>query len=135
MIDVLLQGKLQSKPQTRVSKNGKEFVTCRLVVAARDGESFIVSLICFEESVSAAIVPLDTGDAIAVCGEATPKAWLDHDGQPRAGLSVVVKLAMSAYQISKKRKSATIRNQAPQEGPKYDQWQASLPQGSGELDF
>jgi single-stranded DNA-binding protein len=137
MIDALVNGRIHSKPQKRISKNGSDFVTCKLVTAARDGEHFFVNVIGFDASVCSALLALDAGDAVSIAGEATPTAWIDQEGQPRGGLSVVAKLTMSAYQISKKRKaSAAPESHLPKErAHNIDQWESSLPNGSNALDF
>lgn len=107
MIDVLIQGKVFAKPQERTGKTGAPFATAKLTAAAGDGESLFVSCIAFDGDAMAALLALDAGDAVAVAGSATPKAWEDREGNLRAAMDVVVQRVLTAYHVSRKRKAMT----------------------------
>lgn len=136
MIDALLNGRVHDSPKKRISKSGAEFVTCKIVATARDGERFFVNVIGFDSSVCATLLALDAGDAVAIAGEATPTAWIDQEGQARSGLSIVAKLAMTAYQLSKKRKASAPQDagQTRERPRNADQSESFLQDGGDSLD-
>ena len=127
MIDALITGKLHSKPESRTGKSGKPFVTAKLRAALADGDGTIVSVIAFAPEACRVLMALDAGDSVAVSGSATPKAWIDREGQPRASVDIVASQAMSTYTATKKRKAIHPEASAR----RYDQWEASQPHHDG----
>ena len=50
---------------------------------------------------------LGDGDAVALAGSISPKAWTDKaTGEPRAALDMQVQQVLSMYQLQKKRQQA-----------------------------
>lgn len=88
MIRALVIGTLHEAPVARVGKNGKPFTTAKLRADTTDGAVWC-SLIAFGEQAEA-LKEQKASAAISVAGRATPSAWLDKTGEPKAGLSVVV---------------------------------------------
>lgn len=120
MIDALITGKLHSKPESRTGKSGKPFVTAKLRAALADGDGTIVSVIAFAPEACRVLMALDAGDSVAVSGSATPKAWIDRDGQLRASVDIV---ASQAIHPEASTPQASAR--------RYDQWEASQPHHDG----
>ena len=125
MIDCLIQGKLFAAPQQRTSKAGKPFATAKLIAAAGDGERLFVNVIAFDAAAVAALLALGAGDALALAGTATPRAYI-KDGEPRASLDVTAQQVMSAYHVTRKRgamQQAPDRA-APDRDRRFDAWEA-----------
>lgn len=104
MIDVLAAGKLFGAPQKRTSKNGNAFVTAKLRVAMGDEHAFI-NLICFRETVGAALLALADGATISVAGEMKASVYKTKDGTHRVSLDVNVHEILTAFHVSRRRQS------------------------------
>lgn len=128
MIDALVTGKLHTDPESRTSKNGKPYAIAKLRAAPADGEAIFVSIIAFAPEPCRTLLALQAGDSVAVSGSATPKAWIDREGEARTNLDVVASQVMTAYTATKKRKAIHPEASQPQASARrYDQWQASQP--------
>ena len=88
MIRALITGSLYGNPQTRTSQAGKQFVTAKVRADGKNGESVWCSIIAFGEQADR-LMTLGDGAALAVSGKAEVNAWLDKQGEPKAGLSLV----------------------------------------------
>lgn len=121
MIDVLIQGRLHAAPQQRTSKAGKPYCTARLIAAAGDGESLFVNVIAFDAAAVSALLALAAGDALALAGTATPRAYI-KDGEPRASLDVTAQQVLSAYHVTRKR--SAVQPAAPERDRRFDAWEA-----------
>ena len=89
MIRALITGSLYGDPQARTSQAGKPFVTAKVRADGKNGESVWCSIIAFGE-LAERLATLPAGAALAVSGKAEVSGWLDKQGEPKAGLSVVV---------------------------------------------
>jgi single-stranded DNA-binding protein len=89
MIRVLASGTLHDAPQARTSANGNPYTTAKLRADDGKGGSIWCSLIAFG-SEAKRLATLKAGAALSVSGRAEVSAWLDKQGEPKAGLSVVV---------------------------------------------
>ena len=89
MIRALLTGVLYGAPEPRTAKSGKAFVTGKLRADDGKGGSVFCSLVAFNEQAEA-LGRLPAGAALSVSGKAEVQAWTGKDGNPAAGLSVVV---------------------------------------------
>lgn len=110
MIRALVIGTLHEAPVARVGKSGKPFTTAKLRADTTDGAVWC-SLIAFGEQAEA-LKEQKVNAAISVAGRATPSAWLDKPGEPKAGLSVVVD-QLAALRTRPKPKSAPAPAPAP----------------------
>lgn len=107
MISILTSGTLINKPIQRTSQgSGRKFVTAQ-IRASGDGESFVLSLIAFNDAVCKSLVALDKGDDLCVAGPGKPNSWAGKDGSPAFGLSVVVQQILTQYRLKEKRKAAS----------------------------
>jgi single-stranded DNA-binding protein len=104
MIEALISGKLLGQPSQKVAKTGKPFVTAKVRVHAGDADVF-VNVIAFSESACAALMALDSGDAVSLAGSLTPKAWTDREGVVRPALDLVASQVLTAYHVARKRKA------------------------------
>lgn len=89
MIRALITGSLYGDPQTRTSQAGKQYVTAKVRADGKDGAAVWVSIIAFGE-LADRLMTLGNGAALAVSGKAEVNGWLDKQGEPKAGLSLVV---------------------------------------------
>lgn len=105
MIDGLVSGKLFGAAQSRVGRNGLEFVTAKVRAAAGDGEALFVNVIAFSRSAGAALMALADGDSVALAGTLTPKAWVDKHGDAKPALDMTVHAVTTAYHVARKRKA------------------------------
>jgi single-stranded DNA-binding protein len=89
MIRALITGTLYGDPQARTSQAGKSFTTAKLRADAKDGAVTWCSLIAFGE-LAERLAGMKANNAVAVSGKLETKAYLDKQGQPAAGLSIVI---------------------------------------------
>lgn len=88
MIRALITGSLYGPPQARTSQAGKQFVTAKVKADGKDGAVVWCSVIAFGEQADR-LMTLGDGAALSVSGRAEVNGWLDKQGEPRAGLSLV----------------------------------------------
>lgn len=103
MIDGLIGGKLYGKPTQRTGNSGKSFVVAKVKAAAGDGDTLLVNVITFSDTVGAALTALDDGDSVSLAGALTPKVWTPPNGDPRPSLDMVAHAVTTAYHVTKKR--------------------------------
>jgi len=89
MIRALITGSLYGDPQARTSQAGKVYATAKVRADGKDGASVWCSIIAFGE-LADRLMTLGNGAALAVSGKAEVSGWIDKQGEPRAGLSLVV---------------------------------------------
>ena len=89
MIRALVTGSLYGEPQARTSQSGKKYATAKLRADGKDGSSVWCSLIAFGEQADR-LMTLSANAAVAVSGKAEVSGWIDKQGEPKAGLSLVV---------------------------------------------
>ncbi len=107
MISILASGTLIKKPVERTSQgSGRKFVTAQ-IRASGDGESFVLSLIAFNDVACKSLLALDKGDDVCVAGPGKPNSWIGKDGSPAFGLSVVAQQILTQYRLKEKRKAAS----------------------------
>jgi single-stranded DNA-binding protein len=105
VIDGIVSGRLFGAAQSRVGRNGSEFVTAKVRAAAGDGEALFVNVIAFSHSAGAALMALADGDSVALAGTLTPKAWVDKQGDAKPALDMTVHVVTTAYHVTRKRKA------------------------------
>ena len=113
MIDALITGRLHGKPSQKTAKTGKPFATAKLRVPAGD-EALFCNVIAFDPKVCAGLLALEDGDAVALAGALTPKAWLAKDGTPKPSIDMVAHALLTAYHVTRKRKAQADAQQAQQ---------------------
>lgn len=102
MIDGLIAGKVYGQPQSRKDAAGGTFALGKVRAAAANGETLFVSCIVFGAA-ARQFLALADGDAVALAGSITPKAWGDKDGEPRPALDMQVQQVLTAYHGRRKR--------------------------------
>jgi single-stranded DNA-binding protein len=112
VIDALVAGKLFGLPVERTAKNGNTYVTAKMRVPTRDGEAQFVNVVAFASSVVAALVAVGDGDAVALTGELTAKAYTGKDGQPRPSLELLAHAVLTPFQVQRRRAAANATARA-----------------------
>ena len=125
MIDGLIAGKVYGQPQSRTDSHGKQYALGKVKAAAGNGEVLFVSCIVFGDAARQFLV-LGDGDAVALAGSLTPKAWTDREGVARPALDLVASQVLSAYHVTRKRKAL--------ERKPHDQTEPQPPSRHDELD-
>lgn len=113
MISLLVSGTLIARPAECASRNGNKYVRCQLRANAGD-ETFLVSLIAFDEHICKALLALDKGDSASVTGTGKPSTWTGRDNAPCLGLNLKVEQLMTQYSLTKKR--AASKGERPEYG-------------------
>lgn len=106
MIDALVAGKMYGTPIERTSKNGNTYVTAKVRAPTRDGEAQFVNIVAFAASVVAALLVLDDGDAVALAGELSAKAYSSKEGEPKPSLELLAQHVLTEFQVTRKRQAA-----------------------------
>ena len=91
MIRALITGTIYGEPQARTSQAGKQYATAKVKADSGKGEGGVVwcSVIAFGEHADR-LMMLANGAALSISGKAEVSGWLDKQGEPKAGLSLVV---------------------------------------------
>ena len=132
MIEALVSGKLHGQPTQKIAKTGKPLVVAKVRVHAGDADVF-VNVIAFSPAACDALLALGEGDAVALTGSLTPKAWTDREGIARPALDLVASQVLSAYQVTRKLKALERKRQdptSPQQASHHDELDDGAP-----LDF
>jgi hypothetical protein len=117
VIDALVSGRLFGAPVERTGKAGSRFVTCKVRVSLRDREALFLNVITFAKPTMVALLALADRDSVALAGELTPTAWIDKEGQPRAGLDLLAHVVLTEYHIARKRRAVRVSDgEAPTDG-------------------
>lgn len=110
MIEALISGKLHGQPAQKIAKTGKPFVTAKVRAHVGDADVF-VNVIAFSQAACEALLALGDGDAVALAGSLTPKAWIDREGTARPALDLVASQVLTAYHVSRRRKAVEPRHE------------------------
>jgi single-stranded DNA-binding protein len=92
MMHSFAAGELVRDPERRQTKAGHDYATA---LVRCEGDT-LVSVTAFEAELAERLLDLRKGDPLAVAGRLTVSAYLDKQGEPRAGLQVTVTGLMAA---------------------------------------
>ena len=112
MIDALIGGKVFGTPTKRTGASGKPFVTAKVKTLQCDGDSLLVNVIVFDETVGAGLLALGDGDLVSLSGALSVKTWTTKTGEVRPGLDLVAHAILASYHV-KRRREAVQTKQAP----------------------
>ena len=106
MIEGLVGGNLWKSPEQRTAKiTGRSYVYCMVRTPMKDRDPIVVNVTAFDEGVCRALMALDDGDAVALAGPLTVRAWTDKKGEIRPGLDMVAVQLLTPYHVSHKRRA------------------------------
>jgi single-stranded DNA-binding protein len=132
MIEALVSGKLHGQPAQKISKTGKPFVVAKVRAHAGEADVF-VNVIAFSPAACEALLALGEGDAVALAGSLTPKAWTDREGIARPALDLVASQVLTIYHVTRRRR-ALERKPHDQTPPQQSRHHDELDDGAP-LDF
>ena len=89
MIRALLTGTIYGDPVSRIGQSGKPFTTAKLKADGKEGAAIWCSLIAFGDQAER-LAMLKANSPVSVSGKAELQAWANKQGEPTAGLSLVV---------------------------------------------
>jgi len=115
MIDALIAGRLHGTPMRRVGKSGKPFVTAKLRVPARNGETVWINAVAFSDHVMTGLLALADGAGVALAGELTADTWTDKEGKARPGLNLVASELLSEFHVNRRRQAMQKKPGTPAE--------------------
>jgi single-stranded DNA-binding protein len=81
----------------------------------RETSDVFVNVIAFSPAACEALLALGEGDAVALAGSLTPKAWTDREGTARPALDLVASQVLSAYHVTRRRKALERKLHDPSE--------------------
>ena len=89
MIRALITGTIYGEPQARTSQAGKKYATAKVKAEDKAGATVWCSLVAFGE-LADRLLTLAQGAALSISGKAELNAYTNKQGEPKAGLSLVV---------------------------------------------
>lgn len=89
MIRALVSGELIADPQSRQSRNGNTFATCRIAVKQQDGDRLFCSCIVFDDNAVTRLLQLRAGAAVSMAGTLKIGTWQARDGSVKPSLDIV----------------------------------------------
>ena len=107
MIEGLVSGWLVGAAEAREGKHASKFVVAKVKASASDGETIVINVIAFSVDACAALMALDDGDPLSLCGSLTPKAWNDKQGNSRPALDMIASSVLTPYHAAQKRSEIT----------------------------
>lgn len=105
MIDALIGGRIHGQPAERESGNGNSYVTAKVRVPMRTGETIFANVITFEPEAMRSLLALTDKDGVALSGEVTLKVWIDKEGTAKPVLDFLAHAVLTEYHVSRKRQS------------------------------
>jgi single-stranded DNA-binding protein len=100
----MISGVLHRAPESRVSKNGKQFVTASVRVKDGEGSQFW-RVTVFSESAQTELLRLSAGDAVSAQGRLEASIWTPDDGrEPRINLALTADVVMALKPQPKERR-------------------------------
>jgi single-stranded DNA-binding protein len=101
-LHALISGSLFRAPESRTSKNGRQFVSATIRVKD-GGESRFVNLAAFSDTAQAELVRLKDGDAVSVQGPLKAGTYTASDGTTKLSISINADQILALKQQPKKR--------------------------------
>jgi len=102
-LNILASGELTNDPQSRKAASGKAYTIASLRVRT-EGESMLVSIICFDSEAQTLLGSMHRGDPACVTGRGKLSSWMGRDGVEHHGLSCVAERVMAMHWHKRGRK-------------------------------
>lgn len=94
MIYMHVAGRLVRDPEQKVSKNGKPYTQALLLAAAGEAEQ-LITLMAFDLETQTPLSGMKKGGGISVVGNASFRGYMDKDGQPQVGVTIMMNQMMA----------------------------------------
>jgi single-stranded DNA-binding protein len=116
-LHALAGGTLHSDPERCVGTSGKPYA--RATILHRDGVAVVFARVTAFGEVADQLLALHKGDAIAITGRASVRAYLDRHGEPAPSLDLLVDrlLDLKPPERKAKPKAAAPAPRAPRQPP------------------
>lgn len=121
MIRALVTGSLYGDPVSRTGASGKPFTTAKLRADGKDGGAVWCSLIAFGDQAER-LGMLKANSPVSVSGKAELSAWANKQGEPTAGISLVIE-EIAALKARPRPKQPPQREFAPAGFDDGEGWQ------------
>ena len=108
MIYALITGRLAADPKPGTTKNGNPYATARVLVTVNTDDRLRVSVIAFDAATVAARLAMDSGDALTLAGELTPKVWTEKDGTAHPSTDLKAHALLTPYHVTRKRRAMQV---------------------------
>jgi single-stranded DNA-binding protein len=114
MMQLHISGRLVRDPQSKTSAAGNPYLSAMAVVGAGDKEA-LVTLMVFDADLQTLLASLKKGDTLSAIGSASIRAYADKEGNPAAGVTVMVNRLMT---MTAKEAAPRPRGDSPGNGPR-----------------
>ncbi len=121
MMQLHVSGRLVRDPAQKTSSGGKAYVHGLMTASSGEGES-LITLMVFDTDLATLLASLRKGDSVSAMGSGSVRGYLDKDGQPAAGVTLMVNrlMAMAAKEAAPRPRGdgqRRLRFDHPQAGP------------------
>ena len=103
MIAALITGTLRCKAERRTSRSGNPYVATRIRVQSGEGSASVVCVVAYAAGVQEALLALDIGEAVAIAGVLSARAWTDRDGVALPTLDLIADQVLTVHHAKHKR--------------------------------
>jgi hypothetical protein len=103
MIAALITGTLRCKAERRTSRSGNPYVATRIRVQSGEGSASVVCVVAYAAGVQEALLALDVGEAVAIAGVLSARAWIDRDGVALPALDLIADQVLTVHHAKHKR--------------------------------
>ena len=114
MMILHVSGRLVRDPQSKTSAAGKPYLSAMAAVSAGDKE-MLVTLMAFDADLQTLLASLRKGDSVSAIGTASIRAYTDKEGQPAAGITLMVNRLMV---MTDRQAAPRPRGDSPGNGPR-----------------
>src|SRR5512142_1305555 len=94
MMQLHVSGRLVRDPAQKTSSNGRPYVHALMTASSGDGE-VLITLMVFDTELVNLLAALRKGDSLSAIGSASIRAYADKEGNPAAGVTVMVNRLMT----------------------------------------
>lgn len=101
MMQLHVSGRLVRDPAQKTSSNGRAYVHALMTASSGDAEALITVMV-FDTELGNLLATLRKGDSLSAIGSASIRAYTDKEGQPAAGITLMVNrlMAMTAKEAA-----------------------------------
>src|SRR5512143_29783 len=114
MMQLHVSGRLVRDPAQKTSSNGRAYVHALMTASSGDGE-ILITLMVFDTELGNLLASLRKGDSLSAIGAASIRAYADKEGNPAAGVTVMVNRLMT---MTAKEAAPRPRGDSPGNGPR-----------------
>lgn len=114
MMQLHVSGRLVRDPAQKTSAGGRPYIHALMTASSGDGETLITVMV-FDTDLQTLLASLRKGDSLSAIGSASIRAHTDKEGQPAAGVTLMVNRLMV---MTAKEAAPRPRGDSPGNGPR-----------------